>query len=102
VAKLGTNLLFSTTYHPQTDGQMEVVNRTLSTMLRAVLKKNIKIREECLPHVEFSYKRLQHATTKKCHFEIVYGFVAHAPIDLLPLSTSERVNFYDKQRAELI
>jgi hypothetical protein len=54
-AKLGTKLLFSTTCHPQTDGQTEVVNRMLSTMLRAVLKKNIKMWEECLPYVEFAY-----------------------------------------------
>jgi transposase InsO family protein len=101
-AKLGTKLLFSTTCHPQTDGQIEVVNKTLSTMLRAILKRNIKMWGECLPHVEFAYNRSQHSTTKKSPFEIVYGFVPRAPIDLLPLPTSERLNFDAKQRVELM
>jgi hypothetical protein len=100
--KLGTKLLFSTTCHPQTDGQTEVVNRTLSTMLRAVLKKNIKMWEECLPHIEFAYNRSLHSTTKMCPFEIVYGFLPRAPIDLMPLPSSEKINFDAKQRAELM
>jgi hypothetical protein len=39
------------------DGQTEVVNHTLSTMLRAVLNTNLKLWEEYLPHVEFAYNR---------------------------------------------
>jgi hypothetical protein len=65
---LGTKLLFSTTCHPQTDGQTEVVNRTLSAMLRAILKKNLKMWEGCLPHVEFAYNRAEHSTTKVSPF----------------------------------
>jgi len=66
--KLGTKLLFSTTCHPQTDGQTGVVNRTLGTMLRAVLKKKLKAWEECLPHVEFVYNQSTHSTTKVSPF----------------------------------
>jgi hypothetical protein len=78
--KLGTNLLFCTTYHPQTDGQMEVVNRTLFTTLRAVLNTNLKLWEECLPHVEFAYNRVVHSTTKFSPFQVVYDFNPHTQL----------------------
>jgi hypothetical protein len=66
--KLGTKLLFSTTCHPQTDGQTGVVVHTLSTMLWAILKSNLKLWEECLPHIEFAYNRSVHSTTKSSPF----------------------------------
>jgi hypothetical protein len=37
-----------------------------------------------------------------CPFQIVYGFVPRAPIDLLPLPSSVQNNLDDTQRAELI
>jgi hypothetical protein len=89
--KLGTKLLISTTCHPQTDGQTEVVNRTLSTMLQTVLKTNLKLSEECLPHIKFAYNRSVHSTMKVSPFRVVYGFNPRAPIDLLPLPPSERL-----------
>jgi hypothetical protein len=61
-------------------------------MLRAVLKKNLKLWEKCLPHVEFTYNRAKHSTTKVSPFQVVYGFNPRAPIDILPLPTSEWVH----------
>ena len=54
--KLRTKLLFSTTCHPQIDGQTEVVNRTLSSLLRTIIQKNLKNWEDCLSFIEFAYK----------------------------------------------
>jgi hypothetical protein len=78
------------------------VNWMLSTMLRVILKKNIKIWKDCLPHVEFIYNRLFYSTTKMCPFEIIYGFLPRALVDLMPLSSSEKLIFDAKQRAELM
>ena len=55
MAKLRTKLLFSTFCHPQISGQIEAYNRTLSTLLHAMIQKNLKTWEECLPHIKCAY-----------------------------------------------
>ena len=55
--KLGTKLQFNSTQHPQTDGQNEIVNRSLGAMLRSLVKKNIREWESLLPHAEFVNNR---------------------------------------------
>jgi hypothetical protein len=100
--KLGTKLLFSTTCHPQTDDQTKVVNCTLSTMLRTILKISLKLWEECLPHIKFAYNRSVHSTMKGSPFRVVYGFNPRAPINLLPLPPSETTCFDASQRYEFI
>ena len=52
-----------------------------------------------MPHVEFAYNRSVHSTTKMCPFQVVYGFIPHAPITL---PSSEKVNFDAKEHADLI
>lgn len=68
--KLGTKLMFSTTCHPIIDGQTEVVNRTMTQLLRTVVNKNLKSWEECLPFIEFAYNRATHSTTSFRHLKL--------------------------------
>ena len=79
-----------------------MVNRTLSTLLRAMIKKNLREWEDCLPHVEFAYNRAVHSTTQLCPFQVVYGFKPITPLDLLPLPIYERVNMEASKRADFM
>ncbi|KAK1563986.1 hypothetical protein QYE76_072024, partial [Lolium multiflorum] len=78
------------------------VNRTLSQLLRSMIKKNLKEWEECLPHVKFAYNRAVHSTTELCPFEVVYGFKPITPLDLLPLPIHERVHMEASKRADYV
>lgn len=69
----GTRFNFSSAYHPQTDGQTEVVNRTLEMYLRCVTGDKPKEWTKWLPWVEYTYNTSCHSSTGKTPFEVVYG-----------------------------
>lgn len=52
---MDTKLKRSMTFHPQTDGQIEVVNRTVVHLLRGYCGKHPKLWDEHLPYVQHSY-----------------------------------------------
>ena len=68
--KLGTKLQFSTSHHPQTDGQTEVMNRSLGALLRSLVTKNLREWDLLLAQAEFTYNRSSSQTTGRSPFEV--------------------------------
>jgi IS30 family transposase len=69
----GTELYLNTTYHPQTNGQMEVVNKCLETYLRCFSLENKNQWAQWLPLDEWWYNTSYHIATHMTPFEAVYG-----------------------------
>ena len=79
-AALGTQLCFSTAYHPQTDGQSERTIQTLEDMLRACALDWKADWEVQLPLVEFAYNNSWHASIQMAPYEALYGRRCRSPI----------------------
>eukprot|EP00253_Pinus_taeda_P026738 PITA_26738 len=78
-AELGTQLNFSTTYHPQTDGQTKRVNQMVEDMLRAYVMQQPTRWEDYLHLVEFAYNNGYHTSTQMSPFEVMYGRKCRTP-----------------------
>ena len=70
---LGTNLVRSFAYHPQTSGQTKCVNQVLEDMLRACVISSKGSWEKWLPLAEFSYNNSYQESIKMASFKALYG-----------------------------
>jgi hypothetical protein len=77
---LDTQLYFSSTYHPQTDGQTERVNQILKDMLRACALQYGRSWDNSLSYAEFSYNNSYQESLKMAPFEMLYGCRCRTPL----------------------
>jgi hypothetical protein len=77
---LDTQLRFSSTYHPQTDGQTERVNQILEDMLRACALQYGRSWDKSLSYVEFSYNNSYQESLNMVPFEMLYGCRCRTPL----------------------
>ncbi|WVZ70783.1 hypothetical protein U9M48_019423, partial [Paspalum notatum var. saurae] len=81
----------NSSYHPQTNGQVERVNQILEDMLRACALTYSTKWDECLPLAEFAYNNSYQKSLEMAPFEALYGRRCKTPLNWS--KSGERVTF---------
>ncbi len=69
----------STAYHPQTDGQTEVVNKSIEDYLRHFGDENQTDWDTLLPYASFAFNNSVHESTGYSPFHLNYGHHPNLP-----------------------
>ncbi|KAA3470061.1 DNA/RNA polymerases superfamily protein [Gossypium australe] len=86
---LGTKLHFSTTFHPQMDGQSERVIQILEDMLRCCILEFESTWERNMPLIIFAYNNSFHSSIKMAPYEDLYGRKCKIPLYWTKLSDNK-------------
>ncbi|MCO5552286.1 hypothetical protein L7F22_005798 [Adiantum nelumboides] len=89
---MGTTLKFSSSFHPQRDGQSEEANSTVLDLLKCYVSEHKATWEHYLSLVEYAYNTTVHTSTGKAPFEIVEGGKKVPPV----LQTKDKIFEADK------
>ena len=77
---VGSELRYSTAYHPQTDGQSERTIQTLEDMLRPSVLQFGDDWQAKLDLMEFAYINIYHFSIGMAPFETLYGKACRIPL----------------------
>ena len=77
----------STTYHPQTDGQTEILNRILENYLRAYTSLEQMNWAKLLPSAQYAYNNSRSSSTKITPFKALYGYDLKLRFDVKDAAT---------------
>ncbi|QRW02596.1 Retrovirus-related Pol polyprotein from transposon [Ceratobasidium sp. AG-Ba] len=87
---VGVQRSLTTAYHPQTDGQSEIMNQTLEIALRAFVFPSMDNWSDLLNDFSFAYNTMEHTSTGFTPSYLLLGFEPLRPSDLLA-STSKSI-----------
>ena len=89
---MGSQRALTTAYHPQADGQTEIINQTLEITLRAYTNFDRNNWAELLPKIAFAYNNTPHTATGYSPSQLLYGFKPMEPISYLMDRHNQDIN----------
>ena len=81
IKQIGATHLYSTPYHPQTNGQIERYNSTMDAKIAALSNLRKTNWDDQLAFVTLNYNTSIHSSTKQIPFEMMYGRTPVLPFD---------------------
>ena len=98
----GVELAMSSAYHPQTDGETEVVSKSLEHNLRAFTADKPSSLVKWLLLAKYWFNTYFHTFTKLTSFESLYGYPPPRLLDYIPGTTQvEAVDNHLKSRQQI-
>jgi len=79
----GSRRALTTSYHPQVDSQMEILNQTIEVAIRAFINLSQDNWVDLLPYLSLTYNSIPHTATKFTPSFLLYGFQPQALLDFL-------------------
>ena len=77
---IGSKLIMSSAYHPQTDSQSERTIQSLEDLLRTCTLDHLGTWDEVLPLIEFTYNNNFHASIGMAPYEALYARRCRTPL----------------------
>ncbi|KAM1515472.1 hypothetical protein ACFX10_014573 [Malus domestica] len=81
-SKFNINLCFAFPAHPQSNGQVEAINKIIKRTWKTSLDKAKDCRPEFVPQVIWSYRTLYQTSTGETPFSLAFGTEAVVPVEL--------------------
>jgi transposase InsO family protein len=96
---LGVKLKLSTAFHPQTDGQTEIMNQYIDQRLRPFISHYQDNWSELIPLMDYAQLTLPHESLGMSPFELNYGYAPSTSYDwdrpVEPVTARETINRSD-------